>query len=264
MPKTKLPQWVAHRILTFFNEAQSIDDILDGTIVDDPSDGAGRAMGPSLAARILREKAHLPRRRFSSFDELDSIRGVGEGTIRDLGYSLGVTAAEQFQQSMYDYGIIYRENWTLEYVRAEFDDTETFEALVNDEKKFRHWVFEQIKALSSQRRVSESGQQAMLTQIKSAYIDSYHNGTPAPAYALALWFYEFDADNWFSWEQVQAVCESYINHHMGGPNWGMELRFFRGFEQKDIIRPGITPPDLPVMVNWAEQNVSLWFSALYD
>lgn len=58
--------------------------VLDGTIQDDPADGAGRTMGPVLAARILREKAKLPRRRFTDFEQLDNIKGVGEGTIRPV------------------------------------------------------------------------------------------------------------------------------------------------------------------------------------
>lgn len=255
--------WIANRILTFFNQAQDVSDILDGTIMDDPTDGPGRTIGPRLAARILRERNKLQRRRFTDFEQLDSIRGVGEGTIKDLVYTFGVPAAEAFRRSMYD-GVIFEENWPLEYFRAQFEDIEVFNKLVNDEKTFRKWVAEQIGKISDEREVKKEDRDAMQEMIRTAYIDTYHNTIPAPGYALALWFYEFDADNWFSWEQIQEETLEYFDYHMDSHPWDMELRFFRGFLQRGIIRPGITPPDLPVIVNWPERVITIWVSALYD
>ena len=259
-----LEQWAANRILAFFNRARSIQDILNGSIKDDPSDGPGRTMGPVLAARILRERAKLPRRRFTEFAQLETIRGVGEGTVKDLVYSFGVPAAEAFRESMYANQVIYRENWALDFFRSRIDDAKTFNDIVHDETAFRQWIIARIEAICRERKVDDKDCQTMVDQLKGAYIDTYNNSIPAPGYALALWFYEFDADNWFSWERIQEQTLSYFDYHMDGYPWEMELRFLKGFVQRGIITPGITPEDLPVVVNWPEQTITIWFSALYD
>ena len=44
----------------------------------------------------------------------------------------------------------------------------------------------------------------------------------------------------------------------------MDLHFFKGFRNRGIISPGISPADLPVVINWAEQTITFWVSALYD
>lgn len=258
-----VPTWIANRILGFFNRVQSIDEIVNGPIQDDPSDGPGRTIGPKLAARILRERNNLRWRRFREFEELDAVPGVGAGTIKDLVFSFGTTAAQAFQDRMYDDNIIYEENWALEYFQTTFDDQEAFNELVNDEAAFRAWVVEKIVQIATDKSLSEEQTMEMVRLLSSTYIDTYSNSTPAAGYALALWFYEFDADNWFTWETIQQPTGAYFSHHDGYP-WEMELRLFKGFEQRGIIRPGITPEDLPVVVNWPEQAITIWVSALYD
>ncbi len=256
------PTWVTNQILGFFNQVRSVDEIVNGPIKDDPSDGAGRTIGPSLAARILREKNALPRRRFTDFEQFDRIKGIGEGTIRDLVYSFGTPAAQAFQDRMYD-GTIFQENWTLEFDRTSFDSQKEFNELVRDGAAFRAWVVEKVREIGVARGADEEQQAKMTENLRSTYIDSYSNSIPAPGYALALWLYEFDADNWFGWEQIQKQTESYFSYHLGYP-WEMELRFFKGFQQQGIIRAGIAPDDLPVVVNWPEKSITIWFSALYD
>ena len=259
------PEWVYRRILAHFNWARNVEDILDGSIKDDPSDGNGRTMGRALAARILRARnAILPFKRFSDFDQLDKIPGVGEGTINDLIYSFGTSAAQAFKSRMYDENVIFEANWPLEYFRFVIDDKSTFEETVSNKASFRNFVCDQIAAISEQRELKEKDTEVMLQEISMGYLDDYHNSTPAPAYALALWFYEFDADNWFSWEKIQEVCQTYFDHHSGANPWDMELRFFKGFKNRGIIPQGISPDDLPVVVNWPEQAITIWVSELYD
>ena len=259
-----LEKWAVNRILAFFNNAGSIQDILNGPIKDDPADGPGRTIGPVLAARILRERSRLPRRRFTEFAQLEAIRGIGEGTVKDLVYSFGIPAAEAFRESMYGDQVIYRENWALDFFRSRIDDEETFNNVVYDEGVFRRWVIERIEAICRERKLDREDCRLMVDQLSGAYIDSYNNSVPSPGYALALWFYEFDADNWFSWERIQEQTIAYFDYHMESYPWEMELRFFKGFMQRGVINPGITPEDLPVVVNWPEQTITIWFSALYD
>ena len=263
MTATETPTWVYKRILAFFNQAQTVEEIVS-TVKDDPSDGPGRTISANLAARILRERKNYGFWGFTEFDQIDRIKGVGQGTIDDLLYTFGDSAAETFKNRMYNDGLIYPENWPLEYFRYEIADLETFEKMVFDDQLFRNFVGEKIIELSEARNVSQADCDKMVENISSAYIDRYNNSTPIPGYALALWFYDFDADNWFSWERIQEATATYFDHYSGISNSEMELRFFKGFQNLGIIDPGITPDDLPVVFNWAEQSITLWFSALYD
>lgn len=259
-----IPIWIQNRIVGFFNWARNVGMILDGTIQDDPSDGPGTAMGRTLAARILRERNQLPRRRFADLAEIDAIRGVGPGTIKDLVYSLGRSADQTFKQSMYDSGTIYAENWPLEYFRYTFDDQSEFSALAQDNARLRTFVRDKVAEVCGEKNVPNAQRDEMLADVDNAYIDDYSNSTQVAAFALALWFYEFDADNWFSWEGIQAQTESYFNHNASAYPWFMDLHMFRGFVNRGIVPSGICPPDLPVVANWAEQSISFWISALYD
>lgn len=260
----EIPLWIQNRIVGFFNWARNVDMILDGTIQDDPSDGPGTTMGRTLAARILRVRNQLPRRRFNSLAEIDQISGVGPGTIKDLVYSFGVSAAEGFRKSMYDSGTIYEENWPLEFFRFTLEDQKLFSAIAQDQEKLRQFVLEKFTAVCADRSVEAKAAETMTGELRSAYIDQYSNSTPAAGYALALWFYEFDADNWFSWERIQAQTNSYFSHNANTYPWFMDLYFFKGFRNRGVIPPGISPEDLPVVVNWAEQSITFWMSALYD
>ena len=259
-----IPLWIQNRIIGFFNWARNVDMILDGTIQDDPSDGPGRTIGRSLAARILRERNLLPNRRFSDLEQIDAIHGVGPGTMQDLVYSFGQSADETFRNAMYDNSVIYVENWPLEFFRYEIEDQETFSQIAQDQEQLRQFIIDKVELVADERGVDSNDKAAMLTDLDSAYIDLYSNSTPIAAYALALWFYDFDADNWFSWERIQEQTIAYFDHNSNTYPWFMELHLFKGFTDRGIIQPGIVPDALPVVTNWAEQSITFWVSALYD
>lgn len=260
----EIPLWIQNRIIGFFNWARNVGMIIDGTIQDDPSDGPGTSMGRTLAARILREKNAQPKRRFTDLDQIDQIKGVGPGTLKDLVYSFGISADDAFLKSMYDSKTLYRENWPLEYFRFPFEDPNAFKAIAQDQEKLREFIMSKVDAVSEERAVKAENKAAMLAELQRAYIDGYNNSSPTASYALALWFYEFDADNWFSWESIQQQAQVYFDHNSNTYPWFMELYFFKGFQNRGIISPGICPEDLPVVVNWAEQAVTFWISGLYD
>lgn len=257
-----IPLWIQNSIVGFFNRARNIDMILDGSIQD--HDGTGNTMGRTLAARILRERNELPTRRFTDFEQIDNIRGVGPGTVADLVFSFGQTADEAFKKSMYDTSTIYENNWPLEYFRFQIEEQDVFTDTVQNEDNLRQFVLGKVAEVASERQVSQANQDAMLAEISNAYMDDYSNSTTAAAYAFALWFYEFDADNWFSWERIQEQTIQYFEYNYNTYPWFMHLYFFKGFTNRGIISPGITPKDLPVVVNWAEQTITFWISTLYD
>ena len=259
-----IPMWIQGRIVAFFNKARNVGDVLDGTIKDDPANGPGKTIGPTLAARILREKSKYNNRRFSDLKQIDDVRGVGPDTMRDFVYSFGTNADQFFQDSMYDNGVIYRENWPLEFFRYTIDDKEEFETIANDQEKIREIVAAQVAKVSDEKGVSEENRDLMVADVNTAYMDYYHNSTQIAGYAFAVYFYDFDADNWFSWERIQEQTLGYFDFNMNVYPWFMELYLFRGFTNRGIISPGISPDALPVVVNHAEQTITFWITALYD
>ncbi|MEM9191890.1 MAG: hypothetical protein AAGF12_22145 [Myxococcota bacterium] len=75
-------------VVEFFNRVESADEIVQ-TIKDDPAVHAerkGYGVRPSLARRILETRIRLGR--FSSFDQIDAIRGVGVDTAHDIRQSV--------------------------------------------------------------------------------------------------------------------------------------------------------------------------------
>lgn len=259
-----IPLWVQERIVDFFNSVFSVQDITNGPIEDDPSNGAGNTIGPSLAAKILRTRNALPRRRFTDLEQIDNISGVGPDTIRDLVYSFGRKADEEFRRSMYAEGTIFEANWPLEFFRFEFEELEHFLAIARSPENLRIFIHGKIAEVAAEKGVAQSDIDAMQADVLSAYIDKYSNSTPIAAYAFALYFYDFDADNWFAWETIQEQTLEYFDHNMSSNNWQMDLFQFRGFRNRRIVQPGISPDVLPVVCNWAEQSVTFWISELYD
>ena len=148
-----IPIWVQNRIVGFFNRARNVGMILDGTIKDDPADGPGRTISRPLAARILRERNQLERRRFTDLEQIDNIRGIGPNTIQDLVYSFGISAAAAFQESMYASGTIFQENWPLEYFRFTIDDREAFQSIANNRSQLRQFVIDKVEAVAQEREV---------------------------------------------------------------------------------------------------------------
>jgi len=80
----------ARRILDFFNNAQTADEITYG-ISDNPGFGPRSRKAFSirhkLAQRILETRGSLPARRFESLEQIDKIRGVGKDTFEDIAYT---------------------------------------------------------------------------------------------------------------------------------------------------------------------------------
>lgn len=87
------------------------------------------------------------------------------------------------------------------------------------------------------------------------YMDVYRKGLTA-SLALALWFMEFDEDNWFNFQDVHGVLKKEF------------LSRIRVREQLELILvKGSFPPmmlDQPVLVDHREGTITLLFGELLD
>ena len=84
--KSEISESTEH-ILSFFNNVTDYKEIVEH-IQDDPKFGKSskKAYGirKSLAQRILNTRGKLPKKKFQSIDQLNSIRGIGKDTLHDI------------------------------------------------------------------------------------------------------------------------------------------------------------------------------------
>ena len=90
---------------------------------------------------------------------------------------------------------------------------------------------------------------------ENCYSDVFYSGFLG-SYALALWFMEFDHDNWFSFNDVLTETKKYLNSYSSVSN-RRELRLIKGsFPPMNL--------DLPVVVDYENHSVTVWTGKLTD
>lgn len=257
----KIDSRVSKRILSFLNAAFRPEDLLRKDLEDDPNSGSekGYTIGEAVAQRIIDKRNSLPSRRFISITQLSDIAGFGEDKLADLIHTFSIPSAEAFKKSMYN-GVIY-ENFELKYHSVYFENRQEFLDLVNGHAQFTDWVADQVGQLCATRFANQHAGRLAGRALRCCYMEIFESGHVG-SFALALWFYRFDQDNWFGFEQVRKKIESYLD---ALPNHQdrHELRLFKGFDSGQVLTQG-SPKDLPVVVNYSEQCITIWSGQLND
>ena len=119
-----------------------------------------------------------------------------------------------------------------------FENKEDFSATVTDSENFLRFVQKEWDFVC-----------------EGCYCDVFFSGFLG-SYAFALWFLEFDQDNWFSFDAVQKETENYLNSY-ASVSHRRELR---------IIKGSFLPMrlDLPVVVDYENLSVTVWTGELRD
>lgn len=99
-------------------------------------------------------------------------------------------------------------------------------------------------------------------QLRNAYIEPFESGFLG-AHALALWFMHFDEDNWFSYDAVHAPARAYLGAAQTMDE-RLELRLFKGFDNRVLVPQGVVVRDLPVVLSFASRTLTLWTCGLND
>lgn len=265
-----IPNRIAVRILDFFNRVKQVSDITDTLIEDDPSDGPGRTIGATLAARILRTRSEQAFNRFDNLAQLDAIKGFGEGTWKDLVYTFGRTAAEAFRDSLYVNNVIFKENWPIWIFEYPIEDKEKFEELTFDEKQYRAFIAEKLTEITQTHDTVEILAEQAIAGVKENYMERFEDPIMS-ALTFAIWFYRLDPGNWFRFETMQEYTTAYFEYYYPRYSfqetrydWNMELIAFKGVHGTIIKPAGIAARDLITIANYAEQSVTIWMSTLYD
>ncbi|MEA3265688.1 MAG: hypothetical protein U9P42_01920 [Candidatus Fermentibacteria bacterium] len=119
-----------------------------------------------------------------------------------------------------------------------FEDRDEFMSMAGDTQSFLSYV----------QRVS-----GFLCE--GCYSDVFYSGFLG-SYAFALWFMEFDQDNWFSFEDVLTETKEYLNSYSSVAH-RRELRLIKGsFSPMNL--------DLPVVVDYENLTVAVWTGELRD
>lgn len=244
-------------MLRFLNQAFRPQDIINRKLVKDESEGKDYGIGPVVAARIIRKRKSLPRWRFTSLDQLNDIKGFGQDKLEDLAETFSLNSAERLLYVIRTTPILY-ENFPFTYWAINFDDEKSFTEATASDEKLRALVKSQISHLSTRKELADQDHRKAQNQIEDAYIEKINTAFLA-GYAWAVWFYGFDADNWFGFDQMRIPLESYLSESDSDP----ALYLFKGFDNGLITR-GITVPDLPVVINPIEKTVYLWTAELFD
>lgn len=90
---------------------------------------------------------------------------------------------------------------------------------------------------------------------EGCYSDVFFSGFLG-SYAFALWFLEFDQDNWFSFDAVQRETNNYLNSYTSVSH-RKELRMVKGSFLPMRL-------DLPVVVDYENLSVTVWTGELRD
>jgi hypothetical protein len=256
-----LPLWTTRRILGFFNRANTEHDLTEGILQDDPGTGTGKyAIGKVVAQRILDRRNVLPGRRFVSITQLNGIQGLGEDKFHDLVYTFQLPAALAFRESLY--ANLMDENWQIDNHTIHWGSRDEFMEVVEDPQTFHSWLAEELGSLAAMRFGVAHPTAEACKRLDTSALTTYTSGHLG-AYALALWFYNFDQDNWFSFEEMLAETNLYLDF-MPFMEERIELRFFHGFENQDLLVQGLSVRDLPVVVNYSENSVTIWSAHLLD
>lgn len=222
--------------------------------------GADYGIGKVVAQRILDLRETLLGQRFTSFSQLSDIQGLGEDKLDDLLQSSRYPAAEAFRRSMYR-GVIMS-NFILSYDSIVFEDEKSFLETAASPQALRSLVAARVAALCYEKYHNQELSRVAPRLLENLPLDTYTVANTA-AYALALWFYRFDSDNWFTFDRVLKACMDYLEYY---DQWSdrAELYFFKGFDNTWVLADPVTVSDLPFVVNYAEQSITLWTCQLND
>lgn len=254
---SKVSEQTADAILKFLNQAFRPQDILNKALIKEEGETKDYGIGPVVAGRIIKRRKELPRWRFTELSQLNGIKGFGQDKFEDLVDTFSISSAEHLRYVIESKPILY-ENFPFTYHAINFSDDQEFQEQTADEASLRKLVASHIEHLASRKNVAEKDLAKARAQIASAYIEKFFTAFQG-AYAWAVWFYGFDADNWFGFDQMRIPLESYLYENGDDP----ALYLFKGFENKLILR-GISVLDLPVVVHPVEKTVYLWAAELFD
>lgn len=253
MSRTK--EQLDQRILYLLNRAATPEEL---TFPRQYRDGRRiEGLTPETARALLEKRDAQSRRSFANIEDVELLNVEQIQRLRD---ELDVTAAEFFREFMTEE--VLPGNWQIDSFSANFEEEKDFLNTVDYRCNFVDFVAKQVEQFGTERFGNSTAAELAGQLLKRTYVEHF----PDPhfgSYAFAFWFYQFDADNWFTFENVREATELYLNYYA---NWDDRLEFFlfKGFDDAGILANAVSHGDLPVVVNYGEQAITIWSSRLLD
>ena len=244
---------VEKRLLDFLNSIHRPEIIADLDLLLIQGDKADYGIGPVVAERILAKKNSLSPRLFKSIEQLDDIEGLGQDKAQDLLTYLSMPRGEVFVQMMRNH--VLPSSWELFVRVVNLKDAPVLDL---NGTAFREWLADEVIQMATEEPDGKAKVE-IKRQLVNAYVDEYEIAHVA-SYAMALWFYRFDQDNWGPFENYRTQAEEYL----GFANETNRLQFYKGFDNGLIMKRGITVDDLMVVHNESEHTLSIYASQLMD
>jgi hypothetical protein len=248
------PDWAVNRLLQFLNTARNTEGLLaPGKLKDDPRSGkskGGYVIGETVGKRILEHRQSLPRRRYQGLEELLAVEGLGQDKLNDLVHSFNTPADTAFRNSLFQPNGPLRENWILSEHSKSAATDEAFERMIAGLDNLRLTALG-LLAEKDERRY----------QMRTAYVASRDDAYVA-SYDFATWWYDFDQDNWFSFDTIRLKCETYLDHHQ---NPHMRFGFFYLYGLRNTPFNDLNNRNrIPFVINSAERKITVWKATLND
>jgi len=220
----------------------------------------GNWIGETVASRIIGVRNAIPGRRLKSLSQLDAVQGFGQDKFDELAAMFEVDASEAFRLAMYDNVIL--NNWELKHETQLIDGEEEFRETAGHDCFLRDYVADQLREICFKRFGNAQAASLAPRTLKGHHVERFDDAHLA-SYAFASWLYRVDMDNWFSFDTVRFKAELYLGNYPDHDD-RLELCLFKGFNSVGILNQPLSAVDLPVVINYAEQRISIWSVQLND
>lgn len=252
----------AQIVLDFLNRAQTSTDIteIEQYRPDlNSADFDSYSIGPKGAQNLLDARAALPTGQFNTLDEVLAVDSIGEDKILDIIDFLWLPTEELFRQELFRE--VLGDNWVVDYWRYTLDSAE-FDRLEQTPVLLQDFVSRKINDIARARNDNHVVGSLARALLQKAYSDRVESLTALTQFAS--WWFRFDEDNWFSLDRISEIIDPFLNYYNRRPATYINLVFYRGFQNGGTVADGISPDDLVVTLNSAEQAITIWGISLFD
>ncbi|MFK7928025.1 MAG: hypothetical protein AB8H79_07535 [Myxococcota bacterium] len=142
----------------------------------------------------------------------------------------------------------------------EEEDPEAFAQIVDDELRFRRFVRERVAEIAEGRGLAGIAASRGAAMVEGAYMDVHPTGGTG-SLAFALWFVSFDQGEAVSFAAVSSAMRTYLGDFDTFED-RRELRLFKGFDNDGLLATAMTVIDLPVVVDYGANTITLWAASL--
>ena len=248
-----------NRLLELFNRARTARDIHKAYVPGEEI-ACETLITNSTARQIVEFKSQLPNGRIERLSQLSLIADINQQEIELMMDRFAVSGAVRFKNYMIQHGL--GAQWEFNHYSTVFPSMDEFLQVVNHQDILKEFVAKEVKRISLEKHKDERKASLVGALIPSCYIEKYEMGHIA-SYAWALWFYRFDADNYFSFHSVEREIEKYLGSACSEAD-RKELYMFKGFDNALAFHTEHTVTDLPVVVDFEDLSISLWTCQLMD